>query len=137
MENLQNFLLTLQIFVAIVLIAIVILQKTDEDSLSGIGGNSNPTNSAFSNKSSVNILTKITFGLILLFMINCLVLATVSKTINKSISDKINSKASQKIETDNQDNTSNNNNQGNKVDLNKNNKSETDTKANNHQIPQL
>lgn len=94
MEQLQNFLLILQVIIALVLIIIVLMQKTDEDSLSGIGGNSNPTNSAFSSKSSVNIVTKITFFLVIAFMLNCLFLASISKLINKSISDKIISKAS-------------------------------------------
>jgi preprotein translocase subunit SecG len=94
MEQLQNFLLILQVIIALVLIIIVLMQKTDEDSLSGIGGNSNPTNSAFSSKSSVNIVTKITFFLVIAFMLNCLFLASISKLINKSISDKITSKAS-------------------------------------------
>ena len=93
MEQLQNFLLILQVIIALVLIIIVLMQKTDEDSLSGIGGNSNPTNSAFSSKSSVNIVTKITFFLVIAFMLNCLFLASISKLINKSISDKITSKA--------------------------------------------
>ena len=94
MEQLQNFLLILQVIIALVLIIIVLMQKTDEDSLSGIGGNSNPTNSAFSSKSSVNIVTKITFFLVIAFMLNCLFLASISKLINKSISDKITSKVS-------------------------------------------
>jgi protein translocase SecG subunit len=94
MEQLQNFLLILQVIIALVLIIIVLMQKTDEDSLSGIGGNSNPTNSAFSSKSSVNIVTKITFFLVIAFMLNCLFLASISKLINKSISNKITSKAS-------------------------------------------
>ena len=97
MEQLQNFLLILQVIIALVLIIIVLMQKTDEDSLSGIGGNSNPTNSAFSSKSSVNIVTKITFFLVIAFMLNCLFLASISKLINKSIGDKIISEASKDL----------------------------------------
>jgi protein translocase SecG subunit len=120
MEQLQNFLLILQVIIALVLIIIVLMQKTDEDSLSGIGGNSNPTNSAFSSKSSVNIVTKITFFLVIAFMLNCLFLASISKLINKSISDKIISKASQ--------------DSGNSKDLKNSIESESKENSNNKQI---
>lgn len=82
MEKLQISLIILQIIVAIMMIVIVLLQKSDGDSLSGIGGGN--LNSAISSKASANILTKITMSLIALFMINCLVLAFISAKINKA-----------------------------------------------------
>ena len=42
MENLQFFLLVLQVVVAVVMIILVLLQKSDGDSLGGIGGGSGP-----------------------------------------------------------------------------------------------
>jgi preprotein translocase subunit SecG len=63
----------------------VLIQKSDGDSLSGIGGSSSGgLGSVISSKASASILTKITMGLAALFMLNCLVLATISSKINKS-----------------------------------------------------
>ena len=84
MENLQISLLTLQVVVAILMIIMVLIQKSDGDSLSGIGGGSGGLNSAISSKSSANFLTKLTMFLAAIFMINCLVLALISSKINNS-----------------------------------------------------
>jgi len=84
MENLQVFLLILQVVVAVLMIIMVLIQKSDGDSLSGIGGGSGGLNSAISSKSSANLLTKITMFLVAVFMLNCLVLALISSKINNS-----------------------------------------------------
>jgi preprotein translocase subunit SecG len=85
MEGLQIFLLVLQIIIAISMIILVLLQKSDGNSLSGIGGSSSGLNSLVSSKLSSSILSKITMFLIALFMINSLVLASISKSSNKAI----------------------------------------------------
>jgi preprotein translocase subunit SecG len=84
MENLQVFLLILQVVVAVLMIGLVLLQKSDGDSLSGIGGGSGGLNSVMSSKSSANFLTKLTMFLVAIFMLNCLVLALISSKINNS-----------------------------------------------------
>lgn len=84
MENLQVFLLILQVVVAVLMIGLVLLQKSDGDSLSGIGGGSGGLNSVMSSKSSANFLTKLTMILVGIFMLNCLVLALISSKINNS-----------------------------------------------------
>jgi preprotein translocase subunit SecG len=87
MENLQVFLLTLQIVIALAMIFLVLVQKSDGDSLGGIGGGAGGAgglNSVMSSKSSANLLTKITMVLAGLFMLNCLVLALISSKMNNS-----------------------------------------------------
>ncbi len=85
MENLQLFLLILQVVIAVAMIILVLLQKSDGDSLSGIGGGSGGLNSVISSKASANILTKITMVLIGIFMLNCLILASLSNSSKKAI----------------------------------------------------
>ena len=85
MENLQLFLLILQVVIAVVMIVLVLLQKSDGDSLSGIGGGSGGLNSVMSSKASANILTKITMVLIGIFMLNCLILASISNASKKAL----------------------------------------------------
>ncbi len=85
MENLQVFLLILQVVVAVLMIGLVLMQKSDGDSLGGIGGGgSGGLNSVMSSKSSANFLTKLTMFLVAIFMLNCLVLALISSKINNS-----------------------------------------------------
>lgn len=89
MEKIQLFLLILQVVVAILMIILVLVQKSDGDSLSGIGGaNSNP-NSVMSSKASASMISKITMSLAAIFMINCLVLASISNSGKKSIQEDL------------------------------------------------
>ncbi len=85
MENFQLFLLILQIIIAAIMIVLVLLQKSGGDSLSGIGGGSGGLNSVISSKASANLLSKVTMILIGIFMLNCLILASLSNASNKSI----------------------------------------------------
>lgn len=85
MENLQLFLLVLQVIIAVVLIILVLLQKSDGDSLSGIGGGSGGLNSVMSSKASANVLSKTTMILIGFFMLNCLILASLSNAASKAV----------------------------------------------------
>jgi preprotein translocase subunit SecG len=84
MESLQLFLLVLQVVIAVLMIGLVLLQKSDGDSLSGIGGGSGGLNSVMSSKSSANFLTRLTMCLVGIFMLNCLVLALISSKLNSS-----------------------------------------------------
>lgn len=85
MENFQLFLLILQVIIAVVLIILVLLQKSDGDSLSGIGGGSGGLNSVMSGKATASVLSKATMILIGIFMLNCLVLASMSNASSKKI----------------------------------------------------
>jgi preprotein translocase subunit SecG len=86
MANFQLFLLILQLVIAVVMIVLVLLQKSDGDSLGGIGGGSGGgANALVSSKTSANILSKATMVLIGIFMLNCLILASLSNASNKAI----------------------------------------------------
>lgn len=97
MENTQFILLIIQIIIAVLMIILVLLQKSDGDSLSGLSSSSAGLNSVISGKASMSILSKITMVLIAIFMINCLILASISK--NKST--KLSSDLTQAIEEHN------------------------------------
>jgi preprotein translocase subunit SecG len=90
MEGIQLFLLILQIIIAILMVILVLIQKSDGDSLSGLGSGSGGLNSAISGRSSMSILSKATMFLVALFMINCLVLASLTKNKSNSISKELN-----------------------------------------------
>jgi len=83
MENFQLFLLVLQVVIAVVMIILVLLQKSDGDSLGGIGGGSGGMGSIISSKASANILSKTTMILVAVFMVNCLILASLSNASRK------------------------------------------------------
>lgn len=89
MENIQLFLLILQVIIAVILIILVLLQKSDGDSLGGISGGSGGLNSVISSKASANILSKTTMILIAVFMLNCLILATLSNSQNKAVKSEL------------------------------------------------
>ena len=89
MEKLQLFLLILQIVIAVVMIILVLLQKSDGDTLGGIGGGSGGLGSAISSKASANFLSKTTMILVGVFMVNCLILATISNMKKKKIASEL------------------------------------------------
>ena len=84
MDKLQLCLLIVQIIVAAIMIFIVLIQRSDGDSLSGIGGGSGGLNSVMSSKASSSVLVKITMFLVAIFMLNCLVLALISSKASRS-----------------------------------------------------
>ncbi len=90
MEGIQLFLLVFQIILAVLMVILVLIQKSDGDSLSGLGSGSGGLNSAISGRSTMSILSKITMSLATLFMINCLVLASLTKNKSSSISKELN-----------------------------------------------
>jgi preprotein translocase subunit SecG len=73
----EQVLLIVHGIVAILIIAIILLQKSDTDGLKGIGGG-DVNASVLSRSNSSSFLTKVTVVLAVIFMINCLVLANIS-----------------------------------------------------------
>lgn len=71
-----NFLLIIQIILAVMLIGSVLIQKTSSDGLSGLSSGSNLN--VFSSRSAANFLAKITAILAVLFMINSIVLGNIT-----------------------------------------------------------
>ena len=90
MEGFQFFLLVSQIVIAVLLIILVLIQKSDGDSLTGLSSGSNGLNSAISGRTGMSILNKVTMALIALFMINCLLLASITNKKRLSISNDLN-----------------------------------------------
>ena len=105
MEGIQLFLLVFQIILAVLMVILVLIQKSDGDSLSGLGSGSGGLNSAISGRSTMSILSKITMTLATLFMINCLVLASLTKNKSNSISKELNEVIKETEATKNQNST--------------------------------
>ena len=85
MGSLQTFLFIVQIILSVLIILFVLLQQTDEDSLSGIGGGANAK--MLSKRNLSTPVSKTTMILFILFMLNSLLLATISArnfNVNKS-----------------------------------------------------
>ncbi len=84
----MNFFLILQCIICVLLVLMIILQKSSSDSITGI--NSEFSSNNFMSGNSMNNLTqKIILGLIIAFLITSLVLANLSTKRNKSIKSKI------------------------------------------------
>lgn len=73
----EQVLLVVHAIVAVFLILIILLQRSDTDGLKGIGGG-DINGSVMSRSSSSSFLTKLTVTLAIIFMVNCLVLANLS-----------------------------------------------------------
>ena len=148
MEGLQLFLLIFQIIIAVILVILVLLQKSDGDSLSGIGTGSGGLNSVVSSKATASILSKSTMILIGIFMLNCLILASLSNVKSKAIEkdlDKIvkeqdaksNDKKSLQIENSDKNNlVEDSNSKENGVDSSVKESSKDKNKKSNKKIPQ-
>jgi preprotein translocase subunit SecG len=83
-----NILLFVHIVIAILLIIVILMQKTGSDGLSGIGGG-NWTMGVVAGRTVVNFLTRTTVVLATLFMINAVILANLSSKKNSGIIKKI------------------------------------------------
>lgn len=77
MSSLQSFLFIVQIVLSVLIIVCVLLQQTDSDSLSGIGGG-NGNAQMLSKRSMTTPMSKFTMILFVLFMLNSMLLATFS-----------------------------------------------------------
>lgn len=71
----MNIFLFIQIILGILLVATILIQKTNVDGLSGIGGAN-----IISAKTTKNFLTKTTITLAAFFMLNSIILANLSIT---------------------------------------------------------
>lgn len=88
MDNLLNVFFVFQIIISVLLVVVVIFQKTSGNSLSGIGGGMS-NNGVMSKRAVTSILTKGTMVLVALFMLNCLFLSAVISRTSRSENSKI------------------------------------------------
>jgi len=80
------FLLVLQAFIALALIGVILLQKSEGGGL-GLGGGGGNSGNVFTARGAANFLTRLTAILAALFMLNCLVMSVVAgRQINKQAS---------------------------------------------------
>lgn len=85
-----NTLLFIHIVIAMLLIIVVLLQKTGTDGLSGIGGGVGGGNMGLvSSRSAATFLTRVTIILAALFFINALILGNLSSKRNDDIVKKL------------------------------------------------
>lgn len=82
-----NTLLFIHIVVALMLVAVILLQKTSADGLSSIGGGSNM--GLVSGRSAANFLTKTTVILATIFFVNAIVLGNISSNTKTSLSKRL------------------------------------------------
>ena len=83
-----NTLLFIHLIIAILLVIVILLQKTSTDGLSGIGGGGNNMG-LVSGRSAANFLTRTTVILAIIFFCNAIVLANISSKPKSSVSNKI------------------------------------------------
>ncbi len=85
----QTVLMVAHLIIAVLLVGIILLQRTSEDSLGGLTGGSG-FSGIMSVRSSATFFSRITMILATLFIINCLVLANLSlRQSSQSIVSKI------------------------------------------------
>jgi preprotein translocase subunit SecG len=82
----MNILLFVHLVVALLLIVVILLQRTGADSLSGIGGSNM---GIVTGRSAANFLTKTTVALAVIFFINAIILANLSSQSSGGIVKKI------------------------------------------------
>jgi preprotein translocase subunit SecG len=132
MEGIQFYLLIIQIIVAVLMIILVLAQKSDGDSLSGLSSSSAGLNSAISGRASMSILNKITMFLIAVFMLNCLVLASLSKKKSIAISSEL-----EQVIKEQELKKSNNNSKDSNLDTPQLNKPNTAPKNTQPMVPEV
>ena len=92
-----TFLLVIQVMIVVLMVGIILMQKTGSDSIAGLsGGGSN----LFSHKSSMNLLSKITIFLAMAFILNSLVIAKIINNEHKKSSRLIESIVSDPVVID-------------------------------------
>lgn len=85
-----NTLLFIHLMIAILLVIVILLQKTSTDGLSGIGGGSGNMG-LVSGRSAANFLTRTTIVLAIIFFCNALVLANLSSQPRSNLTSKMES----------------------------------------------
>jgi preprotein translocase subunit SecG len=83
----MNILLFIHIVIAVLLIIVILFQRTGADGLSGIGGGNNM--GIVSGRSAANFLTRVTIILASMFFVNAIVLANLSSKKNPDLVEKI------------------------------------------------
>lgn len=71
-----NVLLTIHIIITIVMVVIILIQKTSSDGVSGLSGSS--SGGLMSGKASANLLTRTTAILATVFIANSLLMASIT-----------------------------------------------------------
>ena len=84
----MSVLLTMQVIIVVFLVIVVLMQNPNVDGLAGLNSNVN-NNSAFSNNTSGNFLTKLTYIIAALFIINSLCIMATQKNEKHSIIEQI------------------------------------------------
>ncbi|MDX1923793.1 MAG: preprotein translocase subunit SecG [Rickettsiaceae bacterium] len=74
-----NILLVVQIVISLLLIVVILIQRTGADSLSGLSGGGNT--GVMSARSAANFLTNATIVLAALFILNSILLANLSSKL--------------------------------------------------------
>lgn len=82
-----NTLLFVHLIIAVLLVIVILLQRTSTDGLSGIGGGNNM--GLVSGRSAANFFTKTTIILTIFFFCNALILANLSTRTHSNLSDKM------------------------------------------------
>ncbi len=86
----ENIVLVIHLAIVISMVLCILIQRTNTDGLSGLGGGSSSGNALFSVRGKANILTKITTFLALGFLITSLTLAYMANHhAQNSLVDKI------------------------------------------------
>lgn len=84
----QTVLVSIHIIITLCLIGSILLQRTNSDGLQGIS--SSTMGGIMSSAASANFMTKLTYILAAVFLINCLILSNIaSRKSQESIVDKI------------------------------------------------
>ncbi|MDR1365881.1 MAG: preprotein translocase subunit SecG [Holosporales bacterium] len=79
----MKFLLALHFLVTLALVGVILLQKSGDTAL-GIGGNS--SGGLLTARGQANLLTKMTSWLATIFILNCILMASISKPEHKHVS---------------------------------------------------
>ena len=83
-----NTLLFVHLIVALLLVAVILLQKTSTDGLSGIGGGGNNMG-IMSGRSAANFLARTTIILAIVFFVNAIILANLSTQKHNDLATKL------------------------------------------------
>ena len=74
----MSFLLVIHVFIAVSLIGVILLQKSE--SSGGLVGGSSSSNSMFTARGAANLLTRITAVLAVLFIGNCILMTVMTSS---------------------------------------------------------
>ncbi|MEO0347907.1 MAG: preprotein translocase subunit SecG [Pseudomonadota bacterium] len=78
-----NILITIHIVITLLLIGTIVLQRSSKDGLSGLGGSGSNFTGIVSSKAVGNALSKFTYIMMFVFIVNCLLMANLATKANK------------------------------------------------------